>query len=100
MSDTQKVLIRKIDRQDKKLNNQFLESFLDDIVDNAGKVAVLHDYYYDDYEEEHNYRIRSEDNITLSRHEWRCGHDQELFDIMFMIITIEPPKLDEDLFTI
>ena len=94
----QKVLIKKISRNDEKLNAQFLDSFLDDIADNAGKVAVLHDYYYDDYDEEVHYKIKCEDNITLSRPEWRSGHEKELFDIMFMKVTLEPPKLDEDLF--
>ena len=96
----QKVLIKKISRNDEKLNAQFLDSFLDDIFDNAGKVMILHEYYYDDYDEEVHYKMRSEDNITLCRPEWRGSHDQELFDIMFMKVNIEPPKLDEDLFTI
>ena len=101
MSDSVRVLIKTIDRYDRKLNAQFLETFINDIADNAGKTTVLREYYVDyECDDEINYRLRSEDGVNLYRPEWRCGHSEELFDMMFMRLTIEPPKLDEDLFKI
>jgi len=100
-----KAFVKKINRDDKFIQDTFRDEFIDDLIRNEGKLVILHNFWEDEYEV--NYKLISDDTAKWhvsgngnGKNQWTVGEIHDIFDMIFCICRIKPVKFDEDLFNV